>query len=315
MTDTITARAVLYSAHGGIDVVSVGDRAVRAPGAGEVRIRVVAAAVNPTDILLRDPGQGANVLPMTPGMDAAGEIEAVGDGVERLAVGDEVMAAVRPGRDEGGAQASSIVVPAASVVARPANATLVEAATVPMNGLTALYALDHAALSPGQVLAVTGGAGWLAYLTIVLAKQRGLTVVADARSDEVETVRGYGADIVVTRGNGFAESVRGMVPDGADALLDTALLAEASFTAIRDGGRYIPVRGWRGQDDDPRIRIRPVMVPEVLERTGWLETLRSAVESGLIVPKVAATYPVEQVADAQRAQLAGGVRGRIVLTF
>lgn len=315
MTHAIKARAVLYSDTGGFDVVSIGNRTVRAPGAGEVRIRVAAAAVSPTDILLRDPGQGVEVRPMTPGMDAAGVIEEVGEGVDRLSVGDAVMAGVRPGREEGGAQASAIVVPAASVVAKPSNVTLEQAATVPMNGLTALYTLEHAALSPGDVLAVTGGAGWLAYLTIVLAKQCGLTVVTDAGPDEVETVRGHGADIVVARGEAFADSVRRHFADGVDALLDTALLAEAAFPALRDGGRYIPVRGWRDRPDDPRISIRPVMVPEVLERTDWLELLRSAVETGLIVPKVAATFPIDRIADAQRAQLAGGVRGRFVLTF
>ncbi|WP_277980536.1 quinone oxidoreductase family protein [Sphingomonas phyllosphaerae] len=315
MTDTITAKAVLYSGNGDYDVMSVGDRPVRAPGLGEVRIRVAAATVNPTDILLRDPGQGSLKLPMTPGMDAAGTVEAVGVGVTRLNVGDEVIAAVKPGRDEGGAQASYIVVPEASVVSQPAGTTPIEAATVPMNGLTALYALDHAALSPGQVLAVTGGAGWLAYLTIVLAKQRGLTVVTDAKPEDVDTVRGYGADIVVLRGDGYADRVREAVPHGVDALLDTALLAEQAFPAIKDGGVYIPVRGWNDRPDEQRIHIRPVLVPEVLERTDWLETLRETVEAGRIKPKVAATFPVEQVADAQRAQLAGGVRGRIVLSF
>lgn len=315
MSDSVTATAVLYSGHGGFEVLSIGERQVHLPASGEVRIRVAAAAVNPTDILLRDPGQGDNRLPMTPGMDAAGVIEAVGEGVTRLAVGDEVMAAVRPGRAQGGAQASAIVVPAASVVPRPANTSLIEAATIPMNGLTALYALEHAALSPGEVLAVTGGAGWLAYLTIVLARQAGLTVIADARPEEADVVRAYGADIVVPRGDGFAEAVRAVVPDGAGALLDTALLAEAAFPAIRNGGRYIPVRGWLGRADDPRIVIRPVMVPEVLDRTDWLESLRQEVEDGRIVPRVAATYPAAEVAEAQRTQLAGGVRGRIVLTF
>lgn len=315
MTDAVQAKAVLYSGNGGFDMMSIGERTVRAPKAGEVRLRVIAATVNPTDILLRDPGQGSTPLPMTPGMDAAGVIEAVGEGVDRLSVGDEVMAAVRPGRDEGGAQASMIVVPAASVVAKPSNATLLEAATVPMNGLTALYALDHAALSAGQVLAVTGGAGWLAYLTIVLAKQRNLKVLADAKPEDVDLVRQYGADIVIARGDDFASAAREVMPGGVDALLDTAVLGEAAFPAIRQGGRYIPVRGWRNRVDDSRIVIRPVMVPEVLERTDWLDMLRAVVEAGQIVPKVAATYPVERIADAQHAQLAGGVRGRIVLTF
>jgi NADPH:quinone reductase-like Zn-dependent oxidoreductase len=84
-------------------------------------------------------------------------------------------------RREGGAPATYIVVPSASVVHKPEGVTFAEAATVAMNGLTALYALDFTALSAGQTLAVSGGAGWLAYLTIVLAKLRGLRVIADAK--------------------------------------------------------------------------------------------------------------------------------------
>ena len=314
-TNPIPAQAVIYSDLGGFEVVSIGERSVRPPAADEVRIRVAAAAVNPTDILLRDPGQGKLKLPMTPGMDEAGVVEAVGKDVVRLSVGDEVMAAVLPGRDDGGAQASYIVVPAASVVLKPANVTLIEAATVPMNGLTALYALDRAALLPGQTLAVTGGAGWLAYQTIVLAKLRGLRVLADAKAEEMDLVRGYGADIVVQRAEKFADAVRREVPDSVDALLDTALLAEDAFPAIKDRGTYIPVRGWRDKPEEHRIRIQPVLVPEVLDRTDWLEMLRKMVEAGHIIPRVAAEYAPKQVEDAQRSLLAGGVRGRLVLVF
>lgn len=314
MTSTIDRQAITYSGHGGYDVIAVTTRAVRPPAAGEVRIRVTAAAVNPTDILFRDPGQGDRPPPLTPGMDAAGIVESVGSGVDRLAVGDDVMAAVSPGRPDGGAQAGYIVAPAASVVRKPVNATLVEAATIPMNGLTAFYALDLAGLSPGHTLAVSGGAGWLAYLTIVIAKLRGLRIVADAKETEIDLVRGYGADVVVTRGPGFADAVRGTTPDGVDALLDTALLGEAAFPAIRDDGVYIPVRGWR-ESTQTRIRIRPVLVPNVLGRTEWLEALRELVESGDIVPRVAAEYAPDQVAVAQRSLLAGGVRGRPVLLF
>jgi NADPH:quinone reductase len=311
----VVARAVIYPKLGGYEAVTVGERSVRPPEAGEVRIAVTAAAVNPTDILLRDPGLGRIDPPITPGMDAAGIVEAVGAGVDRLASGDEVMAAVMPIRPEGGAQASHIVVPAASVVRKPAGTTLAEAATVPMNGLTALYALDHAGLVEGQLLAVSGGAGWLAYQAIVIARARGLRVIADAKAEEIDLVRGYGADIVVERGNAFADAVREAVPAGVDALLDTALLGEAAFPAIKDGGVYIPVRGWGDTPAERDIRIRPVLVSEVLQRTDWLDELRGLVEAGRIVPRVAGEYALERLADAQRSLKAGGVRGRPVVVF
>ena len=310
----IVGPAVTYVGNGGFDVIKVADRFVRPPAALEVRIKVAAAAVNPTDIVLRDPGQGNVPLPMTPGMDAAGIVEAVGAGEKRLAVGDEVMAALSPRRPEGGAQAAYIVVPSAAVVHKPRGLTFAEAATLPMNGLTALYALELAGLAAGQTLAVSGGAGWLACLAIGLAKHRGLRTLADAKPEEVELVRGYGADVVVERGRNFAQVVRGAVLDGVDALLDTALLGRASFPAIKDGGVYIPVRGWR-EGPDPRIQIKPVMVGEVLARTDWLETLRRLAETKQLVPRVAGEYPPQQVAQAQRRMMAGGVRGRLVIVF
>ena len=311
----IVGEAVIYLGRGGYDVIRVVERSVRPPEAGEVRIKVVAAAVNPTDVLLRDPGRGDMPPPWTPGMDAAGIVEAVGLGVDRMAVGDEVMAAMTPMRPEGGAQAAYVVVPAASAVHKPKSASLVEAATLPMNGLTALYALEHAALSAGDTLAVSGGAGWLAYFAIVIAKLRGLRVITDAKAEEFELVRGYGADIVVERGSDFAQAIRREAPQGVDALLDTALLATTAFPAIKDGGIYIPVRGWQGSPAERGIQIRPVLVNDVLARTEWLDSLREFVEAGYIAPRVAGEYTPHQVADAQRSLIAGGVRGRLVIVF
>ena len=110
MTQPITAKAVTYTGIGGEEVIKLLERTVRAPGAGEIRLRVQAAAVSPTDVLLRDPGRNGVPPPVTPGMDAAGIVEAVGSGVSRLRVGDKVMVAVWPSRPEGGAQATVIVV-------------------------------------------------------------------------------------------------------------------------------------------------------------------------------------------------------------
>jgi NADPH:quinone reductase len=182
----LTGKAVTYKSLGGYEVIEFVERTVRAPAAGEVRIEVKAAAVNPTDILLRDPGYGnrdpgygnltSNIVP---GMDAAGFIESVGPGVSRLHAGEKVMAAVMPLRPEGGAQAQHIVVPAASVVPIPEGVSLAEASTLPMNGLTALNALELAALKKGQILAVTGGAGLLAQYAIAAAKRQGIKVIAE----------------------------------------------------------------------------------------------------------------------------------------
>jgi NADPH:quinone reductase len=309
-----TSRAVTYKGSGGYDVIQVTERTVRAPGPGEVRIDVHASAISPVDIAMRQMGSPDPSKPLTPGMDAAGVVESVGSGVTRVKVGDAVMAGVMPIRPEGGGQAEQIVVPEASVLAIPKGVSLIEASTLPMNGLTALLALELAALKPGQTFGVSGGAGLLASYAIPAAKAQGLKVIADAKPEEADLVRGYGADVVVARGEGFCASVREAAPEGVDALLDTAVLGKKVFPAIRDGGVYLSVRQ---VNDEPErgIQMRPVWVNVALQRTDMLETLRDLVESGKIKVRVTGEFSPEEVGEAHRLLEAGGQRGRSVIVF
>jgi NADPH:quinone reductase-like Zn-dependent oxidoreductase len=162
---------------------------------------------------------------------------------------------------------------------------------------------------------VSGGAGLLAQYAFAAAKRHGIKVIADANPADAELVRSYGADIVVERGPGFAKAIRGELPNGADALLDTAALGEESFGAIRDGGIYIPVRGWGDKPAERGIKIKPMMVSGVLERTEWLELLRNMVAAGEIKLRVVEEYAPTKTADAQRALVAGSPRGRPVILF
>ena len=309
-------RAVVITKPGDLDVLEVADRPARKPAAGEVRIAVKAASVNPTDVGLRERGGGDLPAPWVPGMDAAGVVESVGPDVDRLGVGDEVMAAVSPRRPEGGAQQELLLVPAASVVPIPDGATLTEAATLPMNGLTARLGLELLGLNEGETLAVSGGAGQLASYVIPLAKEHGLRVIADAKPEDEELVRSFGADVVVPRGQGFTDAVLEAAPDGVDGLYDTALLRRAAFPAIRDGGQIVVVRGWDGDEvEDRGIRVHPVMVATALERTDWLEELRRLASEGRLRLRVAREFPPEQAAEAQRVMDAGGLRGRAVIVF
>ncbi len=309
-------RAVGIVAPGGPEVVEVIDRPVRAARAGEVRIAVAAAAVNPTDIGLRTRGGGDELPPpWTPGMDAAGTVESVGAGVERLRVGEQVMAAVSPRREEGGAQCGLIVVPEASVVPIPAGVTLAQASTLPMNGLTAMLGLDLLGLRSGDALAVSGGAGVLASYVIPLAKARGLRVIADAKPEDEALVAGFGADDIVPRGEAFTAAVRALVPDGVDGLYDTALLRHAALPAIRDSGGIAAVRGWDDRDAEREITVHEVWVRTVLDRTDWLERLRAFASDGRITLRVVGEYPPERAAEAQQIMDAGGLRGRVVIVF
>ncbi len=311
----LTSKAVTYKALGGPGVIEYVERTVRAPAAGEVHIEVKTAAVNPADILFRDPGWPNMTLNIVPGMDAAGVVESVGPGVLRLHPGQKVIAAVNPVRPEGGAQAHHIVVPAASVVPVPEGVSLAQASIPLMTGLTAPNALEIAALKKSQILAASGGAGLLAQYAIAAAKRQGIKVIADAKPADAELVRTYGADIVIERGPGFAKAIRRELPDGVDALLDTASLGEESFGAIRDGGIYIPVRGWGDKPAERGIKIKPMMVPGVLERTEWLELLRNMIAAGEIKLRGVEEYAPTKAADAQRALVAGSPRGRPVILF
>ena len=166
-------RAVGFYEYGTADVLQVLDLPELNAGPGEVRVKVHAAAVNPTDILSRTGArrgpmgktdtyankQTADGPPYIPGMDIAGVIDEVGPNTtSELSVGDQVMAMVVPVRDHG-AYRESIVLQTDSVVKIPQGSTLIEASTLPMNGLTARLSLDELALQPGQTLAVTGAAG------------------------------------------------------------------------------------------------------------------------------------------------------------
>jgi NADPH:quinone reductase-like Zn-dependent oxidoreductase len=290
------------------------------PGPGEVRIRVHAAAVNPTDTVLRSGGRAERLKdvppPHVPGMDAAGVLEQIGREADTdLAVGDHVMAVVLPlGRR--GAYAERVVVPAESVTRAPIAASDAEAATLPMNGLTARVALDALALEPGQVLAVTGGAGAVGGFAIQLGKADGLRVVADAALADEAEVKALGADTVVARGDGFAAGVRRLFPGGVDGLVDAALLERLVVDAVRDGGSVVSLRGFDGTGAADRgIHFFPIYVRNHVREQGRLDRLRALAESGTLTLRVAQVLPAEGAAEAHRLLEAGGVRGRLVLQF
>lgn len=302
--------------YGGPEVLREFDVPDPHAGPGEVRIAVRAAAVSPTDTLLRS-GARAEMLkdvptPHVPGMDAAGVVDEVGAGVDRLAVGDDVMAILLP-RGAHGGYAEYVVVPAESVVPTPSNASHAEASTIPMNGLTAQLALDLLDLPAGATLAVTGAAGAFGGYVVELAKVRGLRVVADASEADEDLVRSLGADVVVRRGGDVADRLLEVCPGGVDAVADGSLQAPELLRGIRDDGAIATVRGWDGPTERG-ITAHPVWVRDYVRATGSLDELRRLVEEGRVTPRVAAEIPAANAAEAHAALEAGGRRGRFVLT-
>ena len=216
-----------------------------------MRIRVHAAAVNPTDITFRSGGRAAQLAerppPYVPGMDAAGVVDQLGPGTDgRLAVGDAVIAYVIPTGPYGGAYAEQVVVKDASVVPAPLGATFPEASTLLLNATTARLSLDALALPSGDTVAVIGSAGAVGGYAIQLAKEDGLTVVAVAEAADEALVRGLGADIVVDPGEDIGAQIRGPFPSGAPGVIDAAAIDGLALGAVADGGGLVTLKGWTG---------------------------------------------------------------------
>jgi NADPH2:quinone reductase len=313
-------RAVGIMEFGGPEVLRMVELPDPEAGPGELRLRVHAATVNPTDTVLRSGGRADRLKdvppPHVPGMDAAGVLEQIGEGVDTdLRVGDRVMAIVVP-LGQHGAYAEQVVVPAASVVRSPSTASDVLAATIPMNGLTVRQALDELALEPGQTLAVTGAAGAVGGYAVELGKAAGLQIVADAAPHDEELVRALGADVIVARGDDFARRVRDVAVDGVDGLVDAAVMDAAAVPAVRDGGRVATVRGYDGRGAGGRgITFLPVFVRNYAREHDKLDELRQRAEQGRLTLRVARSLPAEEAPEAHRLLEAGGVRGRLVLEF
>ncbi|MFS0896776.1 NADP-dependent oxidoreductase [Mycolicibacterium litorale] len=312
-------KAVGLHRFGGPEVLRVLDLPAPQAGPGEVRIRVHAAAVNPTDVLLRTGGHAVRMAgrrpPYVPGMDAAGVIDQLGPGTdERFTVGQRVIALVLFTGAGGGAYAEQVVVPAASVVPAPAGADFFEASTLLMNAMTARLALDEMALPAGRTVAVTGAAGAVGGYAVQLAKADGLTVIADAAPHDTDLVRSLGADHVVERGPDVADRIRALVRSGVPGLVDGAMQTTEVVPAVADGGTLIQIRGWAGPAERG-IRVCPVMVGDHLTDTGQLDRLRRQAEDGTLMLRVAEVLPAEDAARAHRMLEAGGVRGRLVLDF
>ncbi|MFP6747788.1 MAG: zinc-binding dehydrogenase [Alphaproteobacteria bacterium] len=161
---------------------------------------------------------------------------------------------------------------------------------------------------------MTGAAGAYGGYVIQLAKTEGLTVIADASEADHELVLSLGADIVVRRGEDVAARIREHVPNGVDGLADGAVQNELVIQAVRDGGAFTAVRGYKG-DGLRGITFTATMVRDYDGEFEKLDRLRQLAEAGAITLRVADTYPPEQAGEAHRRLEAGGTRGRLVIEF
>jgi NADPH:quinone reductase-like Zn-dependent oxidoreductase len=243
------------------------------------------------------------------GWDVAGIVEAAGPGVTSPAPGERVIG-LRDRLDQPlGAYAEQVVLDAADVARVPRGVDSVAASTLPLNGLTAVQALDLLGLAAGHTILVTGAAGGLGGFGVELAAMRGLRVIAAAGDDDEKLARELGASGFVPRSADLATAVRDLVPGGVDAVFDAAVLGYPALDSVRAGGSFaafvgsgpVPLRG---------IRVVPV---NIHADGAALTGLVALAASGKLTLRVAGTYPLADAARAHERMEAAGVRGRLVL--
>ncbi|NIK57344.1 NADP-dependent oxidoreductase [Kribbella shirazensis] len=304
-------RAVVARRLDGPEAIELIETDVTEPAAGQVRIKVAAAAVNPVDVavstgMLVEFGLTAPRPQFGLGWDVAGTVDATGPDTQ-LDVGDAVIGVADLLAQTLKTHAEYVVLNADAVARAPRGVELHDAATLGLNGLTALQAVK--ALD-GQTVLVTGAAGGVGGYAVELAKHLGKTVIASAGPRDEELVRRLGADHFVDRSEDLATAVRRFAPAGVDAVVDAAVVGIAAQEAVRNGGRHVHVQG------GPRPpHLRGITVEQLLVHANSheLEELVSLVEANVISTRVAETYRLEDAAIAYKRLAAGGVRGRLVL--
>jgi NADPH2:quinone reductase len=312
-------KAIGLTDFGGPEVLKVIELPEPQAGPGEVRIRVHAAAVNPTDLTFRSGGRASQLAdlpaPYIPGMDVAGVIDQLGtDTDDRLSIGDTVIAYVIPMGPHGGTYAEQVVVAQESVVHAPANLDAAHASTLLLNAATARLALDALALDAGTTIAIVGAAGAVGGYAIQLAKTDGLTVLAVAGEADHSLMRELGADLSVEPAGNVAEQIRAQLPGGAPGVIDAAALDAAALAAIADSGGLATLKGWNGPSER-KIRIHPISSFGSATDTALLDRIRALAEAGVLTTRVAEVLPANHAAEAHRRLAAGGLRGRLVLDF
>jgi NADPH:quinone reductase len=305
--------AVGFMEFGGPDVLRLIEREVPIAKSGEVVVRVAASTVNPTDIMMRDGRQAASMATLVPpyiaGVEFAGIVHSVSQSVDdsssAFAVAQPVMGIVNARRPEGGAHAQYLCVPAASLAALDPSVDLAQAATVPMNGMTAKMAVEALELHAGSSILITGGAGAAGGYAIQLAKRMGHQVIADAKESDIDLLRQLGADHVVPRGDAMTAAVRRLFPDGVDGLIDTALLADRAAALVREGGPALTLRKAH-PINDPRVRARYINVIDQATNAAALGWLAQLLRDGTLTPRVAIRLPMSEAARAHGLVEQGG---------
>lgn len=309
-----TMKAVRIHKFGGPEILVYEDAPKPEPQAGEVLIRVAAAGINPIDWKV---GEGMmeqmakHSLPLIPGWDAAGTVEALGLGATAFAVGDAVFAMADNQRD--GAYAEYISLPANTLCQKPSSADFTAAASVPLASTTAWEALFEAAnLQSGQTVLVHGAGGAVGAFAVQFAKVKGAKVVATATGDDIAYVRGLGADVVVDyKTEKFEDAAHGI-----DVVLDTigGDTQARSWQTLRDGGILVTTVGVITESPEAAARGVQGKPFGAHPDSAVLAEIARLIDAGKVKTRVGAMFPLSEAKQAQEQAKSGHTRGKIVLT-
>ncbi|MEV7884023.1 NADP-dependent oxidoreductase [Streptomyces sp. NPDC002817] len=298
-------KAILFDRFGGTEVLHEADVEVPQPGPGQIRVRVRAAGLNALDGKIRSGAMEAafpTALPAVPGGELAGVVDALGEGVRDVQVGDEVL-----GWSDTGSYAQYAL--ATTVAPKPAGLDWRHAAALPVAGATAERVLDLLGVVAGETVLMHGAAGAVGTLAVQLATARGARVIATAGAANQDYLTSLGATATLY-GEGLVERVRALAPDGVDAVFDLAGKGALEDSITLRGGteRIVTISDFRAH----QLGITFSSSPRERSAAG-LAALAQDAATGKVVTTVTA-YPLAEAATAQQVSDAGHVRGKLVLT-
>ncbi|MFI8525296.1 NADP-dependent oxidoreductase [Promicromonospora sukumoe] len=306
-------KAVRFYETGGAEVLRYEDVEVPEPGAGEVRVQVAGSAFNPADGGMRGGFLPIPVtLPHVPGYDVSGTVDALGDGVDGLTVGQAVVGFLPMTAD--GSAAQYVVAPADALVAAPTRIPLADVAGLPSVGLTASQALFEAGgLQAGQRVLINGAGGPVGGYAVQLAKRAGAYVVATASPRSEQVVKAAGADEVIDH---TTTPVLDAVTEPVDVLLNLAPIDAEGFAAlatrVRDGGVVVSTtpRVQTPGDEARGVRAATVYVHPDADVLAGLVAL---IDSGDLHVEIARRVPLSELPALHEQADAGQVHGKVVV--
>ncbi len=308
-------KAVRFHDYGDPDVLQYEDVDIPVPAAGQVRIRVAGTSFNGVDANIRAGFMREPIpvtLPHTPGIDVAGTVDAVGDGVG-LDVGTDVVGFLP--MDADGAAAEYVLAPAEILAPAPRSIPLADAAALPVVGLTAWQALfEHAGLSAGQRVLVNGAGGAVGGYAVQLAAAAGAHVIATVSPRSAEQVRAAGADEVVDH---TSVDVTEAVPEPVDVVLNLApvepVQLDTLLTLLRPGGVLVNTTVWMPAPSDDSRDVRGVDL-YVRSDAAQLAHLVDLVDRGELRVDVAERVSLAELPTLHARAAAGTVAGKVVVT-